>query len=90
MNQSVVSISVRVHPNASRNEVTGFTDGIFQVRVAAPPVKGQANRELIAFLSKILGTGKSRIIITRGHTARNKLITISGLSAEDVTKRLLP
>ena len=81
-------ISVRVHPNAARNKVVGVTDRVWQVRVSAPPVKGKANKELITFLSGILGVGKSQIDIIRGHTTRNKVIAISGLSQEDIVKRL--
>ena len=83
-------ISVRVHPNAARNEVTGVTDGVYQVRVSAPPVKGKANKELIAFLSRLSGVSKSQIAIIKGHTTRNKLIAVDGLSQEDIMKRLLP
>ena len=83
-------ISVRVHPNAARNKVVGVTDRVWQVRVSAPPVKGKANKELITFLSGILGVGKSQIDIIRGHTTRNKVIAISGLSQEDIVKRLSP
>jgi uncharacterized protein (TIGR00251 family) len=90
VNQSLVSISVRVYPNAAGNEVAGFSDGVFQVKVAAPPVQGKANRELVAFLGKALGISKNRVSITRGHTTRNKLITIDGLSEADVERRLLP
>ncbi len=81
-------ISLRVSPNAARSEVVGFTDGVLQVRVAAPPVKGQANKELVAFLSKALGVGKGALTIVKGHTSRNKVIAIDGLSQEDVMKRL--
>ena len=87
---SKVEISVRVHPGSARNEVVGVSEGIWQVRVAAPPVKGKANKELIAFLSQLLGVGKSRIGIIKGHTARNKVIAINGLSQEDIMKRLSP
>ena len=83
-------ILVRVHPNAARNKVVGVTDGVWQVRVSAPPVKGKANKELITFLSGILGVGKSQIDIIRGHTTRNKVIAVSGLSQEDIMKRLSP
>ena len=75
-------LRLRVHPNASRNEVTGFTDGVLQVRVAAPPVKGKANKELTDFLSKALGVSKCSITIVKGHTSRNKVIAIDGLSHE--------
>ncbi len=81
-------ISVRVHPSAARNAVVGFTGEVWQIRVSAPPVKGKANKELIAFLSRLLGVGKNRVSIIRGHTTKNKVIAISGLSEEDIMKRL--
>ena len=87
---SLAKISVRVHPSAARNEVLGFTGGVWQVRVSAPPVKGKANKELISFLSRLLGVSKSRIGIIRGHTTKDKVIAISGLSQEDIMKRLSP
>ena len=83
-------ISLHVYPNAPRNEIVGLADGVLGVRVAAPPVKGQANRELVAFLSQLLGVGKSSLAIIRGHTSRNKLVAVSGFSQEEVLRRLLP
>ena len=81
-------ISVRVHPNAGRDEVLGFTDEVLQVKIAAPPIKGKANERLVAFLSRLLGVGKGSISIIRGHTSRNKLIKISDLSRKDIIERL--
>ena len=81
-------ISVRVHPNASKSEIAGFSDGVWQVKVSAPPVKGKANMALIAFLSEVLGVGKSRLSIVKGNTSRNKLIAVAGLGDEEVMKRL--
>ena len=83
-------ISVQVHPNAVRTGVVGITGGVWRVTVSAPPVKGKANRELVSFLSRLLGVSKSQIDIIRGHTSRNKVIAITGLSQEDIEKRLLP
>ena len=79
---------MRVTPNSTRNEVAGFADGVLRVKVAAPPVKGKANKELIALLSQTLGVDKSRAIIIHGHTSRSKVIAIDGLSQEEVMKRL--
>ena len=83
-----VEISVQVHPNAGKNEIAGITDGVWRIKVAAPPVKGKANKELLAHLSRLLGVGKSQIDIIKGHTARRKIITIDGLTQEDITERL--
>jgi uncharacterized protein (TIGR00251 family) len=60
------------------------------VRVAAPPVRGQANRELIAFLSQLLDIRKDSLAILKGHTSRHKLIAVRGLSREEVLKKLFP
>lgn len=83
-------ISIRVHPNAAKNQLIGFTGDTLQVRVAAPPVKGKANKELIAFLSQILGISKSSLAITKGHTSRSKVIAIDGLNRAEAVRRLSP
>jgi len=83
------TISMRVRPNSARNEVVDVTDGVYLVKISAPPVKGKANKELIAFLSRLLGVSKSRVNILKGYTSRNKVIALDGISEEDVKKRLL-
>ena len=82
-------ISIRVHPNATRNEVAGFSDGVWQVKVSAPPVKGKANRELVTFLAKVLDVSKSSLSIAKGHTSRNKVIAVEGLTEGEIMKRLV-
>jgi uncharacterized protein (TIGR00251 family) len=79
-----------VHPNAARNELAGFSEGVLRVRVAAPPVKGKANKELIAFLAQKLGLSKGDLTILKGHTSRNKVISIAGLTREELNQRLSP
>jgi len=81
-------VPVRVHPGARRNEVLGFRNGVLEVKIAAPPEKGKANKELIDFLSKLLEVSQSCLAILRGQTSRSKLIAINGLSREEVMKRL--
>ena len=90
MSNSQAKISVRVQPNADKNEFMDFTGDVLRVKVAAPPVKGKANKELLAFLSQVLGVGKGSLTIVKGHTSRSKVIAIDGLSQEDIIKRLLP
>lgn len=86
---SEAKISLRVYPNATRNEVTGFADGVLRVKISAPPVKGKANRELLAFLSRLLGISQGALTITKGYTSRNKAVAVDGLSQEELLKRLL-
>jgi len=86
---SKAKISLHVYPNAVRNEVIGFADGVLRVKVSAPPVKGKANRELIALLSQLLDISPRALTITKGHTSRNKTVAIEGLSQEELLRRLL-
>lgn len=86
--RSEAKISLRVHAGAVKNEVVGFTNGVWQVRIAAPPHKGKANRELIAFLKQCLGV--STLAILKGHTTKHKIVAIAGLSQDEIIKRLTP
>ena len=82
------NITVQVQPGARRNEALGFEDGVLKVKIAAPPVKGRANKELIGLLSQLLNVSKGSITLEKGATSRRKLIAISGLSQAEVAKRL--
>ena len=88
MEKEPVIIWVRVQSNASQNAVLGFKDGVLQVRIAAPPIKGEANQELIKYLSRILGISKRHLTIEKGMTSKRKAIGISGLTPNQVKERL--
>ena len=83
-------IQVHVHPNAARNEITGCSEGVLRIKIAAPPVRGKANQELVSFLSRMLNIKKSSVSILREQTARNKLVAIEGLDYDSVAKLLIP
>ena len=88
MSQSRAKITVQVQPNAGRNEALGLENGVLRVKIAAPPVKGKANKELIEFLSELLGVSRGSVTIEKGATSRSKVIGISGLSQDEVLNRL--
>jgi len=71
---------VKVTPNAAKNQIIGFEEGILRIRVRGVPEKGRVNEELIEFLAKTLGIAKSRIEILTGHTGRLKRLKIEGLA----------
>lgn len=81
-------ITAHIQPNASQNEVVGFKGGVLQVRIAAPPVKGKANQELVKFLSSVLGVSKSNLTIEKGISGKKKIIAIRGLGQEQVARLL--
>ncbi len=88
MTQGCVRITVQVQPNARRNEVLGFADGVLQIRIAAPPLKGKANRELTAFLSQLFDISKSCILLERGERSRRKVVAIKELTEAQIMERL--
>jgi uncharacterized protein (TIGR00251 family) len=82
------NISIKVLPNANHNEVIGQTSGVWKIKIAAPPDKGKANKELVEYLSGLLNIKKDQINILRGQTARNKVLSIEGLDLQAVTGRI--
>ena len=88
MTREIAHINMQIQPNARRNEVLGFEEGILRVKIAAPPVKGKANKELVDFLSGLLGVSKGSITIEKGLTSRRKLVVIEGLSQAQILERL--
>ena len=88
MGKESVIIWVRVQPNASQNAILGYKDAFLQLRIAAPPIKGEANQELIKYLSRILGISKRQLTIEKGMTSKWKAIGISGLTPDQIKERL--
>ncbi|MCC6487259.1 MAG: YggU family protein [Candidatus Hydrogenedentes bacterium] len=85
-----VRVRVRVQPRSSHSGVSGEREGRLCIRLTAPPVDGEANAALIAFLAKALGIPKRSVTIVSGERAREKTVEIGGVCAEDVRERLLP
>jgi uncharacterized protein (TIGR00251 family) len=84
MEKERARIAVQVQPSASQNKVVRYAEGVLHLKIAAPPVRGKANRELIAFLSDILGVSKSSISIEKGLTSRRKVVVVEGMKQADV------
>lgn len=79
---------VYVKPNAARNQVLGLKDGVLYLKIASPPVKDMANRELVSFLSDILRVPKSSLTIEKGATSRTKLVGVSGLTLSQLEEKM--
>ena len=70
---------VSIIPNASRNEIVGWVGEALKIKIAAPPVEGKANKELIHFLAKIFDLRPADLRIVSGETSRKKKIEILDL-----------
>jgi uncharacterized protein len=88
MADEITRIGLKVQPNAGCNKIMAFNNGVFKVKIAAPPDKGKANKAIIEYLSDILDLPKNHVLIERGETSHNKLISIIGLNQESVLKIL--
>jgi uncharacterized protein len=76
-----VSIRIRVKPRASKSRVLAEKEGELEVAVAAPPVDGKANEELVRVLAEHFDVPKSAISIARGESGRSKLVRFSVVPA---------
>lgn len=86
-----VKISILAKPGAKQNGITDLSPDGVGVQIAAPPVEGEANTELVKYLSKVLGLRKSDVSLDRGSKSRNKIILVdkgSGLSKDQVRSLL--
>jgi hypothetical protein len=84
------TLSVRVHPGARKNGVTGVHADALKIALSAPPVDGKANEALIAFVADALHLPRTRIALVSGLTSRAKMVRITGKSAAEVAAALLP
>ena len=77
-----VVISVHVVPRAKRSKIAGIYGESLKISLAAPPVDGKANQELLDFLADELGMAKSHFAIGRGQASREKEVVIQASLAE--------
>ncbi len=79
---------VRAKPRAKKSAVIGEIGEALDVALAAPPIDGAANAELVAFLSERLDVAKSNVTIVRGMSSRTKLVDVRGLTEAELRARL--
>ena len=64
-------------------------DGLsLDVALAAPPVDGAANAELLDVLASALALPKRALRLVLGETSKTKVVEVTGLSSDEVRARL--
>ncbi len=71
-----MKITVKVKPNAKKNEIKKIKEDYYEIRVTVVPEKGKANKKVIELLSKELKIPKSKIKLVRGETSKEKIFEI--------------
>jgi uncharacterized protein len=85
----VAEVEIRVIPRAGRSGFAGLREGAVLVKLAAAPVDGAANDELIAVLAKTLRIPKRDIAIVSGERSRLKRVRIAGLDRQQILSKLI-
>ena len=67
-------LRIHVQPGASKSEISGFygEPERLKVRIKAPPMEGKANKQVVQFISTLIGVRKDLIHLMRGETSRQK------------------
>ena len=79
--QKLVKLHIHVCPNAKHSAVIGWQSHairgrILRLKIAAPPIDGAANQEVIALLARELRCPKSRLSLDQGGSSREKTIVL--------------
>ncbi|HSA61685.1 MAG TPA: DUF167 family protein [Nitrospiraceae bacterium] len=83
-------LTVHVQPKASHTECVGIHGDALKIRVAAPPIAGAANEELIRFIASQCEIPRASVLIQYGAEGRHKRLCLRGVTAEFVMARLMP
>jgi len=84
-----VELGIWAKPRAGKSRLVGVRNGQLEVALAAPPVDGAANEELIRVLASHFGIPRSRVELVSGQAGRTKRVRLRGL-AEEAVRALLP
>jgi uncharacterized protein (TIGR00251 family) len=82
MDGHTTRVQVRVSPGASRSAVIGRHGDAWKVRVVAAPERGKANKAVLDLLAETLGLPRAQVELVSGAGARDKVIALRGLEAD--------
>lgn len=77
-----MKLALKVSPGAKKSQILGWERDypqvglVLRVRIAAPPLDGKANKELVAFISKLLKFPRNEIKLLHGSSGRIKLLEL--------------
>lgn len=74
-------LELLVQPRASRTRAAGEHGSRLKLQVAAPPVDGEANAAVLAFLAEALGVRRADVTLVRGESGRRKTVRVHGIDA---------
>jgi uncharacterized protein YggU (UPF0235/DUF167 family) len=88
MPEPTTRLRIRVSPGARRTELVGRQGEAWKVRVAARPERGRANDAVLKLLADRLRIPCAGLTLVAGRSARDKVVELRGLGAEEADRRL--
>lgn len=76
-------LRVQAKPNSKASEVVEINEDYVKIALKARPIEGEANNELISFLSNALSVEEEDIEIKRGETSKCKTVSITKINKSD-------
>jgi uncharacterized protein len=83
-----LTFAVKVHPRARKNAITGTAGDALKLALTAPPVEGKANQAVVEFFADFFQIARASVTIASGASSRNKVVRITGTTAEQLRRRL--
>ncbi|MHB8830653.1 MAG: DUF167 domain-containing protein [Patescibacteria group bacterium] len=71
-----MKLLVRIVPNAKQSEAVGWEGQTLKVRIAAPPIEGKANEELIRLMAELCDCSPSEVEILKGMGSKYKTLEV--------------
>ncbi|MDH5202528.1 MAG: DUF167 domain-containing protein [Nitrospirota bacterium] len=71
-----MKISVKVKPNAKQERIEKTGENTLSVWVKEKPQEGKANQAVIKILADYFGVARSKVILLKGQTSKQKIFEI--------------
>lgn len=86
-----ILIKILAKPGAKQNNVCDISEEGVGIQINAPPKEGEANTELIKYISSVLGIRKSDVSLEKGMKSRQKIVKISHstISKDSIKDKIL-
>ena len=86
--RSGVSFTIKVHPRAKKNAITGTIGEAYKLSLTAPALEGRANQACIEFFAELFKVPRSSVTIASGERSRNKVIRVDGMTEQQAKQSL--
>jgi uncharacterized protein (TIGR00251 family) len=83
------TLRLRVSPGARRAEIVGRHGDAWKIRVKAAPEAGKANEAVLDLLARALAVPRRELELTAGHTSRDKVVAVRGVTSDTAEALLM-